>query len=68
MGISRGFRRLSVLVGFTGLTVIVFLWFVNAPPFPTSKQVIVGIMLFVGGPVIFVLALGWVVAGFHKSN
>jgi hypothetical protein len=67
MGISRGFRRLSVLTAFLGLVVIVFLWSQPGSN-PTVPELIFGFLLFVGVPVLFVLLLGWVVAGFQNSN
>jgi len=67
MNISRGFRRLSVLVGLIGFVAIVVIW-LGHDSGPTIAQIILGLAFFVGAPVIFVLALGWVVAGFQKSN
>jgi hypothetical protein len=67
MNISRGFRRLSILVGLIGFVAIVLIW-LGHDIGPTVDQIILGLAFFVGAPVILVLALGWVIAGFQKSN
>jgi hypothetical protein len=76
-GISRGFRRLSVLVALTGFMVWLHLWF--APPdgplflIMLASLGLFGMALwdalfFVAAPAIFVLLVGWVVAGFRNPN
>jgi len=67
MNISRGFRRLSLLAGFVGFGVIVFIWG-DSNQMPSPTQLIFGLAIFGGLPAIFVLLLGWVVAGFRNSN
>jgi len=49
------------------MIVIVFLW-LNPPIFPGVSQIIAGLLVFVGVPVVFVLVLGWVIAGFQNPN
>jgi apolipoprotein N-acyltransferase len=67
MGISRGFRRLSLVVAVLGAATIAFIWLGN-DAHPTTEQVLYGLSLFVIGPPIFILLLGWVAAGFQNSN
>ncbi len=67
MNISRGFRRLSVLVGLIGLAVLLAL-IVFEPPGPPGSILAWLFVLFVGMPVAMVLLLGWVIAGFRGSN
>jgi hypothetical protein len=70
-GISSGFRRLSILVAVIGLIYELFIFGV-----PTSIAVFGGTMtlivsyafFFARLPALFVLLLGWVVAGFRKSH
>jgi hypothetical protein len=64
MGISRGFRRLSFLAGFAGAIVIVCLWLSTGTP--TVSEFVLALLLFVSVPAVFVLILGWVVAGFRN--
>lgn len=67
MNISRGFRRLSVVAAFLGLMVIVYLW-TQPDSHPTPAQLLAGIVVFSGLPALFVLLLGWAIAGFQKST
>ena len=63
---SRGFRWLSVLAAFSGLTVISLLWLKFGGP--TESQFILGILVFVASPAILVLILGWVIASFQSKR
>jgi hypothetical protein len=65
--ISRGFRRLSVLAALVGLGVFTVLELLPYSD-PSTKDLIVGVVIFGIAPAIFVLVLGWVVAGFQKGN
>ena len=73
-GISRGFRRLSVAVGLTGLIIpTLFLFAPSLLATGTNSRdmalVWLWLAVFFGGtPALFVLLVGWVVAGFRKAN
>jgi hypothetical protein len=70
MGISRGFQRLSLMVGLVGLVVLLTLGF-GIDGHLADEPVRVWVFLlaeFVAAPAIFVLLLGWVVAGFRNPN
>ena len=67
MGVSRGFRRLSVLAAFSGAAVLMFLW-VNQGEWPEPLQAVEGLAVLAGLPAIFMLILGWAVAGFRQPN
>ena len=67
MGISRGFRRLSVLVGIIGSAFVLIVGFDNNRVPEMSVSAFAGLLfVFVVAPVAFVLLLGWVVAGFRS--
>jgi hypothetical protein len=55
---------MTAIVGFVTL---ILLWYKN-DVFPTPKQFVVAFMFLSVGPAICVLLLGWVVAGFWKSD
>ena len=65
--ISRGFRRLSVVAGFVGFFLLGLLVLSQGPP-PTFGRFILALAVFVAVPAIFVLLLGWAIAGFHNPN
>jgi hypothetical protein len=66
MSISRGFCRLSALAGLLGDAVVVCLW-LGSNSYPSIQQMIIGLVVFASVPAIFVLMLGWVVAGFQRE-
>jgi hypothetical protein len=72
VGISRGFRRLSILAGFAGLMLLLFSLDASGDLSgrfsPSAFEWLKLILLFGGIPAAFALLLGWVVAGFRKSN
>jgi len=54
-----------------GAGTITFIWFSDQYTYrttPTVPQVIMGLTAFAIGPALFLLFLGWVIAGFQKSN
>ena len=68
MGISRGFRRMSLFAAVLGMTVFFVTWANN--PFsklPTASDFILIIGVFGGIPAGLTLLLGWVVAGFRGA-
>jgi hypothetical protein len=67
MGISRGFRRLSLFAAVLGLTIAFVMW-ANNPysTFPAGAELILIIGVFGGIPAALVLLLGWVVTGFRN--
>ena len=66
-GISRGFRRLSVVVGFIGATFIGFIC-LHDGRLPTVGDLMTMLAILVVVPMTFVLLLGWAIAGFRDSN
>ena len=69
MGVSRGFRRLSVLAGLAGAAFVGFLWIDSQPSDPpTGKQIVLCLVTFCAAPATFVLVLGWVVVGFRQGD
>jgi hypothetical protein len=67
MNISRGFRRLSLLVGLIGFLVLGFLWMADNSV-PSFEEIVRGLLILVIAPAVVVCVLGWAVAGFQKSN
>jgi Na+/serine symporter len=67
--ITRGFRRLSVLVGFIGLIAGFVFVAIKAQNLSDVHPVgwLVVLALFVVAPVIITLLAGWVVAGFRSN-
>jgi hypothetical protein len=65
--IPRGFRRLSVAVALLGVTVVFVLFIIDGGNWSAANFILV-VALFAGLPTIFVLLLGWVVAGFRKES
>lgn len=70
MDLSRGFHRLSIVVALIGLAVLLVLGLGPEGHLATASLSLWVwlIFLFAGLPAIFVLLLGWVIAGFRKSN
>jgi hypothetical protein len=68
MGISRGFRRLSILEGLVGAGFVGFLFLDSLNDPPTTVQLGYALLTFCAAPVAFVLVLGWVVAGFQAGD
>lgn len=74
MGISGGFRRLSLVTAIIGTAFLVFCWVYPADPafrvkFPLNIPTMAeGLLLFAAAPAIVVLLIGWVVAGFQKAD
>ena len=68
-GISRGFYRLSILAGLIGLTIVLF-GIIDHWDDEGSWQAVdyVEAVLIILAPMVLVLVLGWVVAGFHRQN
>lgn len=67
-GISRGFRRLSVMAGAVGLLTLIYLLVSDSMNSNALIKWTCVVFLFAGAPAIFVLLLGWVVAGFRKPD
>ncbi len=65
MNIPRGFRRLSVLAGLIGFMLDLFIVVSNWGYWDISM--FVAMTAFIVAPVIIILVLGWVVAGFRSN-
>jgi hypothetical protein len=64
MGMSRGFRRMILVIAILGIATLSLLWLMHGEQEPlTAMPVILAI-----GPAIVVLLIGWVVIGFRNSN
>ena len=66
MGISRGFRRLSIFAAAVGVSLLTIAWLTDPNP---PGQIVAGLVAFGALPALLrPLLLSWVVAGFRNSN
>jgi hypothetical protein len=65
MGVSPGFRRLSLTAGIIGTVFILFAWW-TGPNRLTIGDMAMGLAMFGVAPAVLVLLIGWVVAGFRS--
>jgi len=66
-GISRGFRRLNVLIGFIEFLSGAFIFLTDFRPDEPLRDYAMVFGWFVVAPVLVTLVAGWVVAGFRSN-
>jgi hypothetical protein len=68
MGMSRGFRRLIVVIAFLGIAMLSLLWLMSGEEQRIVEPLVAIPVVLAIGPAILVLLIGWVVMGFRNSN